>query len=224
MSGDRQDLAQVARWIADQLTSGRTNEEITAALVAKGVPEEKAEVWVTRMAKGMAEGRVAVPAAAGGGGGVLGRLGGRAGGLVGVVVIFGVLNGALYVGQDFLAKDDVARAEALEARLGLMGVEIDSISAWLDAMEVESEALRQQSARGGYVRDVGQYNARVDEWNLVTLPAINIAATRHDSLVDVYNTMVDEYNEVAEVAYSRWWLIPVPMPGGRSRGSRSLDP
>ena len=67
-------------------------------------------------------------------------------------------------------------------------------------------------------------NARVDEWNLVKLPAIRVAATRHDSLVDVYNTMVDEYNEVAEVAYSRWWLIPVPMPGGRARGSRSLDP
>ena len=58
----------------------------------------------------------------------------------------------------------------------------------------------------------------------MTLPAIDRAATRHDSLVDVYNTMVDEYNEVAEVAYSRWWLNPVPMPGGRSRGSRSHDP
>ena len=74
MSGERQDLAQVARWIAEQLTSGRTNEEITAALVAKGVPEEKAGVWVTRMATGMAEGRVAVPA--GGGGGVAGTTSG----------------------------------------------------------------------------------------------------------------------------------------------------
>ena len=227
MSEDRQELAKVARWIAAQLASGRSNEEITAALIQQGIPEEQAGVWVTRMAAGMADGRVAVPAGGGGAGGglagIFGSLGGRVGGVIGVILMYGVLNGALYVGQDFLARDDVARAEALEARLGGLGLEIDSIAAWLEGMERESATIAsmgQQGGRGSYQ----EYNARVDRWNNVTLPAINRLAARHDSLIDVHNGLVDEYNAVARTAYSRWWLIPVPMPGGRARGSHSLDP
>lgn len=230
MSGDRQELTKVARWITEQLASGRANAEITADLVRRGVAEQQAEVWVTRMATGMAEGRIALPTGGGHGGGlagILGQLGGRAAGVVGLVVVFGVLNGALYVGQGFLARDDVARAEALEARIGVMGQEIDSISAWLDEMKLENDALEvlaRQGGRGGYFDGSSQHDARFDQWNQVTLPAVRRSAARHDSLVTVYNTMVDEYNTIAEVAYSRWWLIPVPMPGGRARGSRSLDP
>ena len=44
----------------------------------------------------------------------------------------------------------------------------------------------------------------------------------HDSLVVVYNGLVDEYSPLAETAYSRWWLIPIPMPGARR--ARTVSP
>lgn len=240
MSRDGGELALVARRITEQLAAGRAETEVIADLIGRGVPEAQARVWVQRMASGMAQGRVAVTAGGGSGEPFLARIGGKAGGLVGLVLVYGVLNGALYVGQDVLARDDVARAEALEGQLTAMGVEIDSLATWLDGMEQENDALlarRSQLAtaqetvrRAGIRRPRGtafdrgfdDYNARVDEWNYVTLPAINHAAARHDSLIDRHNTLVDEYNVVAEKAYTRWWLIPVPAPGGR--GTRARPP
>jgi len=41
---------------------------------------------------------------------------------------------------------------------------------------------------------------------------------QYRGLIDSYNRIVPEYNEVAKAAYSRWWLLPIPVPGGRKGG------
>lgn len=235
MSGDRRELTQVARWITERLGAGRTPEEVTAELGARGIPEEQARVWVERMASALAQGRVAVPAEAGGSARErLVRVMGAGGGVVGLVVVFGLLNGALYLGQEVLARDDVARAETLEATLFGLDPVIDSLEAWLDEREAENKELdargRQVDAlatrptyayRGSlaattYQREVDQFISLADQWNHVTLPAFRRGIAQYDSLISHYNTLVDEYNTVAEAAYSRWWIIPVPAPGRRS--------
>jgi hypothetical protein len=39
----------------------------------------------------------------------------------------------------------------------------------------------------------------------------------YQAKLDEYNALIPRYNTAAEKAYSRWWLLPIPMPGSRSR-------
>ncbi len=35
---------------------------------------------------------------------------------------------------------------------------------------------------------------------------------RYDFIIAEHNELVREYNELAKSAYSRWWLLPIPLP------------
>lgn len=159
-----------------------------------------------------------------------GQSGGAGSGLLVALVAFAALNGLLYGGQEVAKRGEVAEAKALEAQLERIDDELASITGWLDQMERESDALyalgarldepeRYYSDQATYERDLNRYNEGVDAWNHVSLPQIEVSVARHDQLVEEFNALVPQYNEVASSAYARWWLLPIPMPRG-GRGVR----
>lgn len=44
-------------------------------------------------------------------------------------------------------------------------------------------------------------------------------AKRYEWLVQQFNANVPTYNELAKKAYSRWWLLPIPLPRGAGRAA-----
>ena len=222
----QKEMAHRARWIASQIGAGVPEPEIIQALIGQGVPQEQATVWVQRVGAGVRQGHI-IPADSDVGGGRLAAfMGGRVAKVLGVVLVFGVLNGGLYVGQDFLARDDVARAEQLEAELARLDDEIDDLEVWLDEQEARSAQIDRLGQELGSMPQSGRYydaslrgyNAQVDAWNR-DLPGLQRIAATYDSLVTDYNATVDEYNVVAKAAYTRWWLLPVAAPGRGGRGA-----
>lgn len=153
---------------------------------------------------------------------VRGWLGGRFGGWIVVALIYAGLNGVLYVGQEVLSRDDEREAERIGAELVALDQEIDQVSLWLESKAQLSDAidaLGAQLDQGGsyyasttsYDADRVRFNQEVDKWN-AEYDHLLAEAARHEQLLEQYNELVDQYNTVAEAAYSRWWLLPIPAP------------
>ncbi|HUF12282.1 MAG TPA: hypothetical protein VMN78_04210 [Longimicrobiales bacterium] len=201
---------QIAGRVAADLRRGRGEGEIIAELVAMGATDEQAEAVVTRIA---AEVRPKQKQS----------LGSQALGVVLLLAAFALLNGALWVGQGYFQKDDVARAEAFATRLDAMGQEIAGFEAQLEEYQRRSDridsigAVLAASPRMSRVSQ-RDYEVMIERWN-ADLPVINRTAAGYDSLITVYNKQVDEYNALAEKAYSRWLLLP----GGGSSARRYGD-
>jgi len=41
--------------------------------------------------------------------------------------------------------------------------------------------------------------------------------SQYKTKIDDYNKKADEYNKLAKDSGSRWWLLPIPMPGGKAK-------
>jgi len=152
----------------------------------------------------------------------------RFGGFVVFALIYAGLNGALWVGQELLSRDEQREAERIEAELGMLGHEIDEAAAWLERKSNESDAIDALGAQlgeparyastGAYEADRRRFNRQVDEWN-EGLARLEAEIARHDGLVEEYNALVDEYDQVADAAYARWWLLPIPLPRRAGRAA-----
>lgn len=198
---------QIAGRVAADLRRGRDAAEIVAELVGMGATEEQAQAVVDRIA-----GEVRPPEKHG--------LGRQAVGVVLVLVLFALFNGALWVGQGFLKKDDVARAEAWVTRLEAMGQQISTFEAQLEEYERRSNYIDSigESLKFGAARTSARdYQDMIDRWN-ADLPALNRTGQSYDSLIAVYNQEVDEYNALADKAYTRWLLLPGGRRGARDYG------
>ena len=60
-----------------------------------------------------------------------------------------------------------------------------------------------------------EINATEARGRSVGLTASQQVAYEH--MIDSYNALVPQYNEAADAAYSRWWLLPIPIPRSRGR-------
>jgi hypothetical protein len=206
---------QLVQWIAGELASGRSKSDVAAELADTGWSAEDADGLVTRVQQSMEASsekgsafRTVV-------------------GWVGILVAFAALNGILYVGQAIFHRDDVRQAEVLERQLNVSRAEIEEIDSYLadqyaegdriDALGARLESEDNFTSRTVYAVELGRYNQLVEVWNQGVL-VLQQTSIRRDSLVDRYNALVDSYNQVAEKAYSRWYLIP--MPGGRRHTPR----
>ena len=118
----------------------------------------------------------------------------RLAGCLGTLVVFALLNGILWAGQELYHRGDVQRVEAIEVNLNQLDRQIQQDEEWLAANLAYYE-------RNG---PASVYNIRVDGLN---------------DQVNRYNLMVDEYNTLARKAYRRLYLIPIP--GGRPYPDRA---
>jgi len=151
-----------------------------------------------------------------------GMVGGRFGGWIAMALIYAVLNGALWIGQEVSSRDEAREAERIEAELATLEHEIEQVAVWLESKAQLSDAIDALGVRldeggahyassGRYEEDLRRFNRQVDQWN-AGMAALEAEAARHDRLIDQYDQLIDRYNTAAEAAYSRWWLLPIPAP------------
>lgn len=211
------ELNALIDWIAKELAEGRSQNHIAAKMAAQGVEVGRAREIVSQVADSLQRG--VTPS-------IGQRFKGHALGWGAGILIFVLINGALYVGQEIYHRGDVQRAEALEAQLEELEAGIERLDSFLAEKANESERLDALGQKldnpeanylteAAYESDLRRYNSGVKRWN-ANLEMLQEVAEQRESKVDAYNALVDKYNIVAEAAYSRWYLIPIPG-GGRSR-------
>lgn len=148
------------------------------------------------------------------------------GGIVVLLGAYGVLNGLLYLGQEIAAADDKREAEALDQELSRLEAEISGLETYFSNIEAQSgdidafgdglDALSELAR----VEATNRFNEMVDAWN-AQVPTIQARENEYDQLISEFNQKVDLYNSAAEKAYSRWWLLPIPLPRGAGRARLS---
>lgn len=147
------------------------------------------------------------------------------------MVAFALLNGILYLAQELWHVPAKRKVVALSTQLVELKTLIDSLTDSLQPgvtgeMKVDSLGVQVELGRKAFASDVAYRNAlatytsSVDEWNS-RLPTLQQRAVVHDSLVDRYNSVVTERNRLASKAYTRWWLLPIPVPGSAARAASS---
>lgn len=198
---DVEERRQLIQWIADKLNGGSDESKIVEEMVAAGFKREAAEKAVNAVSK---EWRSATRK---------NRFVSTVGGWAVLLVAFGLLNGALWGGQELYHRGHVADAKALYAQLDSAEAEITTLKQAWAAMEARSAAIDALEAT-----NPAAYKDSVAVWN-DEVPRIEALALYHDSAISRFNTKLEEYNKLAKRAYSRWYLIPIP--GGSRSHARS---
>lgn len=211
MDSTDQDRRDFVGWVANQLLEGRSRDEVVHQLTAEGIDSGEANRIVagieTSLRKAQRKHKWKASML----------------GWIGLLVVFGLLNGVLYLGQELYHRGDVKTAESIKA-------EFDVLDAKITHMETELgqvESLRQRldelkrkladpdayyTTQTTYDSEMEEYKALVGRWN-ASLPQMSKLANDYDQTVAEYNHRVESYNKIAKKAYSRWWLLPIP--GGR---------
>jgi hypothetical protein len=150
-----------------------------------------------------------------------------------VGVGFLILNGLLYIGQEWYYADDVRRCDEIKTQLTQMDQEIDSSEEYLQerkraGREIEElEAKLKQGVnvfgtRSAYLAAYDNYKKLVNQYNREVGSAKQVSA-KYQALVEDYNSNVEEYNKLAKSAYSRFYLIPVPRGTSKSLNKRTFS-
>lgn len=131
------------------------------------------------------------------------------------ILVYGVLNLLLWGGQELYYRGDTKKMNALETEMALEKMQIDQLEQSLTTASTTIDAkealLNSQKAAGQIVL----YNSGVDGYNSM-LETYKADTNKYDAHLSAYNVKVDEYNKLVEHSGSRWWLIPIPMPGNHS--------
>lgn len=155
-----------------------------------------------------------------------------------LLLVFGVGNGVLYDGQEFLHAGDEKAFEELrtemerrEHQLKLIEVELQTLKSRIETvrsriaqLKAEITAIESRYGETGAPSDVydryqgmiDEHNRRIDEVNPIRARFSALIAT-YNAKVDAYNRDVPRINELADKAFSRWYLIPIPGRSSRSR-------
>lgn len=164
-------IQEVMLWAYQKLQSGEAPSIVLQELVRSGWSPEAADYIVDAA---LAAQRQRPP--------VWTRIASGIGSWGVLVLVYLLLNGILWGGQEIMAVEKKREAVELEQRL--------------DALEVQIKRLE---SRG------------------ITVGLTSSEDAEYNRLIDAYNRIVPDYNEAAKAAYSRWWLLPIPVPGGRGR-------
>ncbi len=157
------------------------------------------------------------------------------GGLIGVLLVYGVINLVLVGGQNALHAGDQARLDeikkqlevektqisSLEANLSSLGQTLDSYEARISDLKSHIRAIEVSYPNGApsavyadYQRMLAEHNSMIAPYNS-NLSQFKAMYADYSSRVDRYNTKVDEANALAKKIGSTWVVVPVPRLAGR---------
>ncbi|MFV9646455.1 MAG: hypothetical protein ACNYWU_11590 [Desulfobacterales bacterium] len=153
-------------------------------------------------------------------------------GIIIILLVFAGLNGVLYIGQELYYADDVKKCEDIEIQIASMKSEIDQIEKYISSVEIERKKINnlEQSLtknvsvylnEADYERDYNKYSKMIDAFNS-KFSQVEKAIKRYDELIEKHNGQVELYNTIAETAYSRWYLIPIPGGHSHSIGKHAV--
>ncbi len=150
--------------------------------------------------------------------------------LVGVVVVYGVVNLFLVGGQELYHHGDKMAFDSLKqileterASIRRAETELQAISSAINSGESEINRLKtgliaiEGRYPGGipsavytaYSRDVDRHNALARSYN-ASLARYKTLYAGYSAQVNRFNTMVDQANALANRVGSTWYIVPVP--------------
>lgn len=164
-------------------------------------------------------------------------------GILSILVIYALINGILYGGQevyhagDKQAYDALSRAmdqkkEDIAAKRGeieRLEAGVEEHRSQIERLKAQVHGIEQQYAATGAPDDVyARYMRMIAEGNGFISQA-NLMIDEHNRLVDAlnaevsaYNGRIPELNDLGHRAFDRWVLIPIPL--GRHAPATELGP
>jgi hypothetical protein len=132
--------------------------------------------------------------------------------IIGIIVIFGFINLLLWGGQELYWRKDMQEIRKIENYLASEKTEITLLESKINnqsiSIDFKQKGLNSLKNNGL----INEYNAGVDDYNILL--------QKYKSNVDIYNGKLTEYNnqvdcvnELIKKSGSRWYLIPIPIPG-----------
>lgn len=134
--------------------------------------------------------------------------------LISIVIVYLGLNGLLWLGQELYHKNDVKQCEQLERKISQLKQETSTLEKALQMRERKHKEILalQNELQNGVKTNYARYSSLVDSYNNET-PEYTKQLDTYNAMINQHNEIVNKYNSLAKSAYSRWWLIPIPMPG-----------
>lgn len=132
-----------------------------------------------------------------------------------LIVMFLILNGVLWFGQELYYMNDIKECEKMEVRLNELKKDASDIETMVKHRKMEQDKIvqLQKDIENGLSKDIYTYDNLVKKYNS-ELETYKNKMDNYDSIITEHNELARKYNELAKDAYSRWWLLPIPIPGG----------
>lgn len=131
---------------------------------------------------------------------------------VGLAIIFGVINLVLWGAQELYYRNDTKKINEIEVYLENEKQTINALETKINFAEIEIGRKESQLNNYKSLGYTNKYNAGVDDFNYL-LSTYKQDLDNYNSKLTSYNAKVDEVNTLIKKSGSRWYLIPMPLPG-----------
>lgn len=128
------------------------------------------------------------------------------GGLLGIVIIYGIINLVMLGGQSVLHGEDKKELNQIKIELDSGLNELNALGFQLDTQESELKSLEDQI---NSTEDTDAKNELIDKYNNY-LPAYNADFDQYSSKLVSYNLKVDRANELSNKVGSTYYILPIP--------------
>ena len=107
---------------------------------------------------------------------------------------------------------DVEKCESIEVTLDRMKKDILKSDKYFELRKIEKENILslKKKIEQNHSNQYTRYNSLIDSYNQ-GMPEYKSRLTNYNKQIDNYNDLTQKYNKLAQSAYSRWWLLPIPI-------------
>jgi len=132
--------------------------------------------------------------------------------ILGFIFSFLLLNGLIYGTQEIYYMGDVEKCESIEVTLDRMKKDILKSDKYFESRKIEKENILslKKKIEQNHSNQYTRYNSLIDSYNQ-GMPEYKSRLTNYNKQIDNYNDLTQKYNKLAQSAYSRWWLLPIPI-------------
>lgn len=192
-------------WINNQLANGKTKDDIVKQLLSEDTTAES----INKMIDAAIQYKTMKAKENNSGGGIPPFIMS----ILSLIIMFGVLNGVIYGGQEIYYWNDVKKCELMEVELKDLEIEVNKIEDFINFRKTKVDRINQleKEIKQGLSKDYTKYKQMIDEYNS-NMSRYKKSMDEYDNLIVKYNKITREYNDLAKSAYSRWWLLPIPLP------------
>lgn len=132
--------------------------------------------------------------------------------IIGLILIFGVINLVLWGGQELYYRKDTQEINRIEKLLDQEKIEITKLQSRINSLSTEIDSKQAELDRYENTGMIDSYNTGVDSYNSLLDEYKSKVDVYNDKLIE-YNRNIEQVNILIQKSSSRWYLIPIPLPG-----------
>lgn len=132
--------------------------------------------------------------------------------IVGTILIYAFINLVLWGGQELYWRKDTQEINKIESYLASEKNQIATLESKIDNQSSLIDDKQKELDRLKNIRSIDRYNTGVDDYNFF-LQEYKSNVDIYNGKLTKYNSQIDRVNELIKKSSSRWYLIPIPIPG-----------